>query len=112
MVERFTNEPTLELRRADAREALVAALAELDRRLPLRVPLLIGGEPGRGAGEFESTDPGTPSRVVATAASARRSSSVGSLRNGGASSSSIGAPLACALRNDSFAVFSSRRRTR
>jgi RHH-type proline utilization regulon transcriptional repressor/proline dehydrogenase/delta 1-pyrroline-5-carboxylate dehydrogenase len=67
----FTNEPTLELRRADAREALVAALAELDRRLPLRVPLLIGGEPGRGAGEFESTDPVTPSRVVAAAASAR-----------------------------------------
>ena len=42
----FMNEPTLELRRSDAREALLAALAELDGRLPLRVPMLIGRGPG------------------------------------------------------------------
>ena len=64
----FANEPTLELRRSDAREALLAALAELDGRLPLRVPMLIGDEVRQGAEQFESTDPGTPSRVVATAA--------------------------------------------
>ena len=43
----FANEPTLELRRSDAREALLAALAELDGRLPLRVPMLIGTRSGR-----------------------------------------------------------------
>jgi len=63
----FRNEPVLELRRGPAREALLAALRELDARLPLAVPVLIGGEPGSAAG-FESTDPGTPSRVVAAAA--------------------------------------------
>ena len=63
----FVNEPTLELRRADARDQLLAALLELDRRLPLQVPVLIGGDRHTGA-ELESTDPGTPSRVVATAA--------------------------------------------
>ena len=62
----FANEPTLELRRADARDGLLAALDELDRRLPLRVPVLVAGEPGGGA-DFESTDPGMPTRVVATA---------------------------------------------
>ena len=51
----FANEPTLELRRSDAREALLAALAELDGRLPLRVPMLIGDEVRQGAEQFEST---------------------------------------------------------
>jgi len=61
----FANEPTLELRRADARSSLVDALAELDRRLPLRVPVLIGGERGADTG-IDSTDPGDPERLVAT----------------------------------------------
>jgi RHH-type proline utilization regulon transcriptional repressor/proline dehydrogenase/delta 1-pyrroline-5-carboxylate dehydrogenase len=65
----FANEPTLELRRAPARESLVAALAELDARLPLEVPLLLGPDPvAPGADAFESTDPGEPERVVAVAA--------------------------------------------
>jgi RHH-type proline utilization regulon transcriptional repressor/proline dehydrogenase/delta 1-pyrroline-5-carboxylate dehydrogenase len=68
----FANEPTLELRRGDARESLLAALRELEPRLPLRVPLLIGAdrvEPDDAAGgSFESTDPGWPRRVVALAA--------------------------------------------
>jgi RHH-type transcriptional regulator, proline utilization regulon repressor / proline dehydrogenase / delta 1-pyrroline-5-carboxylate dehydrogenase len=68
---KFANEPTLELRRAAAREALLAALSELDRTLPLPVPVLIEGEPRTGADRFESTDPGTPSRVVANATAAR-----------------------------------------
>jgi predicted delta-1-pyrroline-5-carboxylate dehydrogenase group 2 len=66
----FQNEPTLELRRAPARDALTEALRELDARLPLEVPLLIGPDrraPGDGAA-FESTDPGAPDRVVAHAA--------------------------------------------
>jgi RHH-type proline utilization regulon transcriptional repressor/proline dehydrogenase/delta 1-pyrroline-5-carboxylate dehydrogenase len=63
----FVNEPTLELRRAPARESLSAALRELDPRLPLRVPVLIGGEREDGDG-IESTDPGKPDRPVALAA--------------------------------------------
>ena len=65
----FRNEPVLELRRASVRAGLAAALAELDRRLPLEVPVLIGGEERRGA-EVVSTDPGEPERVVARAAAA------------------------------------------
>ena len=55
----FRNEPILELRRASARETLLEALRELDGRLPLEVPILIGGDRG-GSGGFESTDPGSP----------------------------------------------------
>ena len=62
----FANEPTLELRRAPARELLVNALRELEPKLPLAVPVLIGRERGAHEG-FESTDPGEPDRVVATA---------------------------------------------
>jgi len=61
-VKLFANEPVLELRRAPVRDSLTAALADLDVRLPIRVPLLGGATDG-----FESTDPGEPSRVVATA---------------------------------------------
>jgi RHH-type transcriptional regulator, proline utilization regulon repressor / proline dehydrogenase / delta 1-pyrroline-5-carboxylate dehydrogenase len=66
----FENEPTLELRRADARESLVGALRELDAKLPLEVPVLAGGERDVPAGgpSFASTDPGEPERVVAVAA--------------------------------------------
>jgi RHH-type proline utilization regulon transcriptional repressor/proline dehydrogenase/delta 1-pyrroline-5-carboxylate dehydrogenase len=66
---RFENEPTLELRRAGERERLLGALAELDRRLPLEVPAIVDGARDRRGG-LESTDPGTPSRVVAVAARA------------------------------------------
>jgi RHH-type transcriptional regulator, proline utilization regulon repressor / proline dehydrogenase / delta 1-pyrroline-5-carboxylate dehydrogenase len=62
----FTNEPTLELRRAPARESLLGALGELEPRLPVRVPVLIGKERGPDDG-FESIDPGAPERVVALA---------------------------------------------
>jgi RHH-type proline utilization regulon transcriptional repressor/proline dehydrogenase/delta 1-pyrroline-5-carboxylate dehydrogenase len=79
-VKPFENEPALELRRAPNREALTGAMRELDARLPLRIPMLIGGdridpddaggsrhqESGAGAA-FESTDPGDRSRVVAIA---------------------------------------------
>jgi RHH-type transcriptional regulator, proline utilization regulon repressor / proline dehydrogenase / delta 1-pyrroline-5-carboxylate dehydrogenase len=72
-VKPFANEPVLELRRAANREALLGALRELDARLPIQVPLIIGEGAGRSArggsgATFESTDPGTPSRVVAVAA--------------------------------------------
>ncbi|HEX5911091.1 MAG TPA: hypothetical protein VFY44_11400, partial [Thermoleophilaceae bacterium] len=62
----FTNEPVAELRRAPAREALTAALRDLDATLPLEVPVLIGGDRGAATG-LTSTDPGDPERVVATA---------------------------------------------
>ena len=62
----FRNEPILELRRAALRESLLGALRSLDARLPLDVPVLVGGEPG-DADRFESTDPGTPDREVARA---------------------------------------------
>ena len=59
----FANEPTLELRRAPERESLLGALAELDTRLPRKVPVLGGGDAG-GTDDFASTDPGRPDRVV------------------------------------------------
>jgi RHH-type proline utilization regulon transcriptional repressor/proline dehydrogenase/delta 1-pyrroline-5-carboxylate dehydrogenase len=62
----FANEPILELRRAPARDSLIEALRGLDARLPLRVPVLIGPSQGADTG-FESTDPGSPARVVAQA---------------------------------------------
>jgi RHH-type proline utilization regulon transcriptional repressor/proline dehydrogenase/delta 1-pyrroline-5-carboxylate dehydrogenase len=62
----FANEPVLELRRAAARDSLKAALGELDARLPLSVPIMIGGDRGAASG-LDSTDPGTPSRLVAEA---------------------------------------------
>jgi len=62
----FRNEPILELRRAPVRESLLEAMRALDARLPLAVPVLIGGERGAAEG-FESTDPGKPNRVVAHA---------------------------------------------
>jgi RHH-type proline utilization regulon transcriptional repressor/proline dehydrogenase/delta 1-pyrroline-5-carboxylate dehydrogenase len=65
----FTNEPVLELRRASTREALSAALADVDRMLPIEVPVLVG-DARRNGSDFESSDPGTPDRVVATAAEA------------------------------------------
>ena len=64
----FANEPTLELRRAPARESLLGALRDLEPRLPLEVPILVGGGERSGDG-FESSDPGSPDRVVAVAAS-------------------------------------------
>jgi RHH-type transcriptional regulator, proline utilization regulon repressor / proline dehydrogenase / delta 1-pyrroline-5-carboxylate dehydrogenase len=77
-VKPFENEPVLELRRAVNREALLGALRDLDTRLPLHVPLIIGagspsgggpsgGSPSGGSDTFESVDPGAPSRVVAVA---------------------------------------------
>jgi predicted delta-1-pyrroline-5-carboxylate dehydrogenase group 2 len=63
----FANEPVLELRRATVRAQLATALAELDRRLPLDVPVMIGRDERAGA-ELPSTDPGAPDRAVAQAA--------------------------------------------
>jgi RHH-type proline utilization regulon transcriptional repressor/proline dehydrogenase/delta 1-pyrroline-5-carboxylate dehydrogenase len=64
----FRNEPWLELRRAPVRTQLADALAGLDRRLPLEVPVLIGGVEARTGDELLSTDPGEPERVVARSA--------------------------------------------
>jgi RHH-type proline utilization regulon transcriptional repressor/proline dehydrogenase/delta 1-pyrroline-5-carboxylate dehydrogenase len=54
------------------RESLAEALRELDTRLPLEVPIVIGCERGAAEG-FDSTDPGAPARVVATAGRASES---------------------------------------
>ena len=62
----FRNEPILELRRAPARDSLLQALRELDERLPLEVPVLVGGDRGAVEG-IDSTDPGAPERLVARA---------------------------------------------
>jgi RHH-type proline utilization regulon transcriptional repressor/proline dehydrogenase/delta 1-pyrroline-5-carboxylate dehydrogenase len=67
----FSNEQLLELRRGTVREELLAAGRELDRRLPLDVPVLIAGEACAGSGaELLSHDPCAPARVVARAAAA------------------------------------------
>jgi RHH-type proline utilization regulon transcriptional repressor/proline dehydrogenase/delta 1-pyrroline-5-carboxylate dehydrogenase len=65
----FANEPILELRRADVRAQLADALAAVDARLPLRVPVLIGDSARTGDGLI-STDPGDPERAVAVCARA------------------------------------------
>jgi RHH-type proline utilization regulon transcriptional repressor/proline dehydrogenase/delta 1-pyrroline-5-carboxylate dehydrogenase len=65
----FANEPVLELRRAAVRAGLADALASLDPKLPLEVPLWIGAD-ARHGDVLESTDPGEPERVVALAAAA------------------------------------------
>ena len=62
----FTNEPILELRRAEARATLREGLEWLEQRLPIRVPIWIGDERGAVEG-LDSTDPGDPDRLVATA---------------------------------------------
>jgi RHH-type transcriptional regulator, proline utilization regulon repressor / proline dehydrogenase / delta 1-pyrroline-5-carboxylate dehydrogenase len=60
----FRNHPQLELRRAEEREGLRAALAGLDRDLPLIVPVIVSGR--RMDGEAEaSIDPCSPERIVA-----------------------------------------------
>jgi RHH-type proline utilization regulon transcriptional repressor/proline dehydrogenase/delta 1-pyrroline-5-carboxylate dehydrogenase len=68
----FANEPHAELRRAPVREALVSALGDLDAGLPWRVPVLVGGDRGTDEG-LDSTDPGEPDRLVASAGRATRS---------------------------------------
>jgi len=65
----FRNEPILELRRSPQREALTDALRALDATLPMGVPVLIGGDAGSETG-IESTDPGAPDCLVATAGAA------------------------------------------
>src|SRR5436305_6112997 len=62
----FANEPILELRRAPVRAQLADALAAMDARLPLIVPVWVGDDRGAAQG-LDSTDPGVPDRVVATA---------------------------------------------
>ena len=74
----FRNEPILELRRAPMRESLLEALRGLDARLPLAVPVLVGGERGSASG-LDSTDPGAPDRVVARAGSATEADAAASV---------------------------------
>jgi predicted delta-1-pyrroline-5-carboxylate dehydrogenase group 2 len=63
----FANEPILELRRSSVRSGLQDALARVDQRLALNVPVMVG-EDERVAEELASTDPGDPDRVVAHSA--------------------------------------------
>jgi RHH-type transcriptional regulator, proline utilization regulon repressor / proline dehydrogenase / delta 1-pyrroline-5-carboxylate dehydrogenase len=63
-MEDFRNQPLLELRRAQVRDDLLAALAALDRELPLRPATVVGGAESRGTGAA-STDPSEPGRKVA-----------------------------------------------
>jgi RHH-type proline utilization regulon transcriptional repressor/proline dehydrogenase/delta 1-pyrroline-5-carboxylate dehydrogenase len=89
----FANEPVLELRRSAVRARLADALAQLDRELPLTVPVMIG-EDQRPGDELVSTDPGDPERVVASAAAATQSevaASVQTARDGLGSWSTAGA---------------------
>ena len=63
----FVNTPALDLRSAAVRDQVGAALAGLDRRLPLAAPVRIGAEPRHGE-ELVSVDPGRTDRPVALAA--------------------------------------------
>jgi RHH-type proline utilization regulon transcriptional repressor/proline dehydrogenase/delta 1-pyrroline-5-carboxylate dehydrogenase len=62
----FRNEPLLELRRGPVRNEALAALAALDAKLPLEVPMLIGDDVVTGQ-VFASVDPSRPATVVANA---------------------------------------------
>ena len=62
----FANEPLLELRREAVRRDALAALAALDARPPLEVPMLIGDDVVDGR-RFASVDPSSPTRIVAHA---------------------------------------------
>jgi RHH-type proline utilization regulon transcriptional repressor/proline dehydrogenase/delta 1-pyrroline-5-carboxylate dehydrogenase len=66
----FANEPVLELRRATVRQQLAGALGAVDARLPLTVPVVVGGDQ-RFSEQLVSTDPGQPDRVVAQTSVAR-----------------------------------------
>jgi RHH-type proline utilization regulon transcriptional repressor/proline dehydrogenase/delta 1-pyrroline-5-carboxylate dehydrogenase len=65
----FVNEPLLELRRAPVRAGLHEALAALDARGPVEVPVLVGGQRGAGV-PFERRDPSAPDRTVSVARAA------------------------------------------
>jgi len=65
----FVNEPIGELRRASVRDELQAGMAALEPKLPLHVPVMIGGGQ-RQAEELTSEDPGAPDRIVAFSAKA------------------------------------------
>ncbi|WP_320672029.1 aldehyde dehydrogenase family protein [Patulibacter defluvii] len=65
----FANQPILDLRRPAERQRLSDALAGLDARLPLRVPVLIDGRARHGE-QLRSLDPGDQRRTVATSAAA------------------------------------------
>jgi RHH-type transcriptional regulator, proline utilization regulon repressor / proline dehydrogenase / delta 1-pyrroline-5-carboxylate dehydrogenase len=71
-IEPFKNEPLLELRRRDIRESLADALGQLDARLPVSAPLLVGDEQVQGDALI-SSDPGLPERIVALAPMASES---------------------------------------
>ena len=62
----FRNEPLLELRREAVRRQALEALAALDAKLPLEVPMLIGDSVVTGR-KFASVDPSQPTRIVAHA---------------------------------------------
>jgi RHH-type proline utilization regulon transcriptional repressor/proline dehydrogenase/delta 1-pyrroline-5-carboxylate dehydrogenase len=81
----FVNEPLLELRRAHVRDQALAALADLDARLPLRVPVLIEGREQSGE-PFASVDPGAPARVVAEAQGASAEHVAQAVQQAGAAS--------------------------
>ncbi len=66
----FANEPVLELRRGQVRAQLGEALSQLDRLLPLEVPVMVGEDERVGGLDLRSSDPGRPDRVVALCARA------------------------------------------
>jgi RHH-type transcriptional regulator, proline utilization regulon repressor / proline dehydrogenase / delta 1-pyrroline-5-carboxylate dehydrogenase len=110
----FTNEPVLELRRAAVRAQLPAALKALDARLPLQVPVLVGGDAATaGAGGlFDSTDPGTPDRVVAharAATSAEIAAALAAARGAQPAWAATGARTRAAALIGAAAVLRSRR---
>ncbi len=91
--EGFQNEPRAELRRGEVREQLHAALAELDERLPIEVPVLAGSE-RRSGSHFRSVDPAQPERDVALATEATVDevhAAVGAAAAGGRSWAALGA---------------------
>jgi RHH-type proline utilization regulon transcriptional repressor/proline dehydrogenase/delta 1-pyrroline-5-carboxylate dehydrogenase len=65
----FVNEPILELRRGAARQILLSGMEDLDATLPLRVPVLVGGD-RRDGDALVSTQPARPDQPVALAAKA------------------------------------------
>jgi RHH-type proline utilization regulon transcriptional repressor/proline dehydrogenase/delta 1-pyrroline-5-carboxylate dehydrogenase len=70
MPSNFRNQPPVDFSRAENREAMQSALADVREQLGNTYPLVIGGEQIETAEYFNSTDPSFSSRIVGKIASA------------------------------------------
>jgi RHH-type proline utilization regulon transcriptional repressor/proline dehydrogenase/delta 1-pyrroline-5-carboxylate dehydrogenase len=61
---RFENEPVLDWSRAEHRDRFAAALSQIRKSFPIKIPLIIGGKKVTSKAELSSTNPNKPGEVV------------------------------------------------